>query len=371
MNHEVDELMAAAAEHDRRAIGLLLARDDAETSSALAARARDVMASTVGSKVYYRGLLEFSNICALGCLYCGIRAQNASITRYTLDEEEILEAALATAHLGYGSMTLQSGERTDRAFTSFVTRTLRRIKRETTSEALPDGLGITLCVGEQSTEVYEEFFAAGAHRYLLRMETSSPELFAQIHPTRQRYDSRLRCLRNLKQLGYQVGTGVMIGIPGQTYEQLADDVLFFVNEEVDMIGMGPYVPHSETPMGRGDSDSREERGRRLRLSLRMIALTRIVSPWVNIAAATALQAIDPLGREKALRAGANILMPIVTPTENRADYLLYDNKPCVDEDRVACASCLATRVASTNRPVAVNEWGDAPQYGRRLAAQEA
>lgn len=367
MNIDIDRLVAAAARRDRDAISALLACEEPEVTAALAARARAVMESTVGANVYYRGLLEFSNVCALDCYYCGIRAHNTAVSRYTLSEEQIIEAAHATADLGYGSMTLQSGERTDPGFIDFVTRVLQRIKQETVSDALPHGLGITLCVGEQEESVYRQFYAAGAHRYLLRIETSDPELFTAIHPGRQRFEKRLRALRALKRIGYQVGTGVMIGIPGQTHSQLADDILFFVSEGIDMIGMGPYVPHSQTPMGHATTDTREEKRRRLGLSLRMIALTRIVSPWVNIAAATALQAIDPLGREKALRAGANILMPIVTPTENRADYVLYDNKPCTDEDRTQCASCLGARVASTDRPVAVNEWGDAPHYARRLA----
>lgn len=367
MNIHTDRLIAAAARHDRDAISTLLSCEEQGVTAALASRAFAVMESTVGANVYYRGLLEFSNICALDCYYCGIRAENTAVSRYILSEQEIMEAAHATASLGYGSMTLQSGERTDTEFIDFVIRILRRIKRETVRDALPAGLGITLCVGEQDPSVYRAFFDAGAHRYLLRIETSHPDLFARIHPPRQRLATRRKALRSLKQIGYQVGTGVMIGIPGQTYEQLADDILFFVNEEIDMIGMGPYVPHAQTPMGRGATDPREEKRRRLNLSLRMIALTRIASPWVNIAAATALQAIDPFGREKALRAGANILMPIVTPTESRADYVLYDNKPCTDEDRTECAGCLGSRVASTERPVATDEWGDAPHYAKRTA----
>ncbi|MFP4067353.1 MAG: radical SAM protein [Spirochaetaceae bacterium] len=230
---------------------------------------------------------------------------------------------------------------------------------------LAAGLGITLSVGEQSPEVYRRFYESGAHRYLLRIETSSPELFARIHPPGQRYADRRAALRAVRDAGFQVGTGVMIGLPGQTAADLAADIRFFATEGVDMIGMGPYLPHAETPMGRGRRLSEEERLQLLDRTLRMIALTRIVLGDVNIAATTALQTLDGFGRERALRGGANVVMPVVTPVSVRSGYQLYDGKACVGEDPLTCTGCVSDRVAWTGRPVGTNEWGDAPHFARR------
>jgi biotin synthase len=193
-------------------------------------------------------------------------------------------------------------------------------KKKRKATGLPKGLGLTLCVGEQSEETYVRLFEAGAHRYLLRIETANPALFASIHPPEQKFETRLVCLRKLRKIGYQVGTGVMIGLPEQTLHDLADDILFFKNEDIDMIGMGPFIPHEDTPLWTSPCPAAAER---LRLGLMMIAVTRLVLRNVNIAATTALQALDPLGREKALRYGANVMMPLMTPEGPREDYQLY------------------------------------------------
>lgn len=357
---------------------------------ALASRAREVMLREVGAQVHLRGLLEFSNVCRCDCYYCGIRRQRRGdgvepLVRFTLTEEEILRAAGRCAAAGFGSMTLQSGERRDPQFLGMVERVLRRIKKETRSDALRDGLGITLCVGEQSRETYERFFDAGAHRYLLRIETSNPDLFRRLHPREQRFDERVRALRRLKEIGYQLGTGVMIGIPGQSVEDLAKDILFFQEVDADMIGMGPYLEslaagdaginpgegrpgEGRTGEGRtGDAPLKPDRStaERLTLALRMIASTRIALRDVNIAATTALQAISPTGREAGLAYGANVLMPIVTPGDRRRAYRLYQGKPCVDEDADACEICTPLRAAKIGRPVTTNEWGDAPHARKR------
>jgi biotin synthase len=316
-----------------------------------------VLRQYIDEKVRLRGLLEFSNRCACNCRYCGIRS-SAPIARFTLSEEEVLEVARVSRDAGYGSMTLQSGERSDRAFTDYVERLVRRIKRETVTSELPRGLGVTLCVGEQSRETFRRFFDAGAHRYLLRIETSDPELFRRLHPPDQPLERRLAALSALKETGFQLGTGVMIGIPGQTAEHLARDIAFFGEVDADMIGMGPYIesagvadPALDPPLGVAE---------RLRLSLRMIAATRIYLRDVNIAATTALQALSPTGREAGLAAGANVLMPIMTPGSRRADYQLYAGKPCVTEDSVACSACTPFRAARAARGVLWNDWGDAP-----------
>ncbi len=339
---------------------------------ALARRAREVMEAEVGRHVSLRGLLEFSNRCSCDCYYCGIR-KSARLHRdtggrFTLEEGEIIEAAKECLAAGFGSMTLQSGERRDEPFIRFLEGVIRRIKRETRTSLLPEGLGITLCVGRQSREVYRRLYEAGAHRYLLRVETTNEQLFSRLHPPQQRLESRIRALKDIKETGFQLGTGVMIGIPGQSAADLARDVAFFREIDADMIGMGPYLESSGLPPEQLAAlrvlpeSSREER---LQLSLRMIAVTRIYLRDINIAATTALQAVSPTGREAGLSYGANVLMPIVTPGHRRRAYQLYEGKPWVDEDSRASAGCTPGRAARIGRPVALNRWGDAPHAGSR------
>lgn len=344
----------------------LLSLTEAEDLEILYRAAYETKVRHVGNIVYYRGLMEFSNQCMKNCLYCGIRRENGSVKRFRTDLKDIESMAQWAYENGYGSVTLQSGERQDEAFIHDVEAMIRTVK------AIGDGaLGITLCVGEQSEETYRRWFEAGAHRYLLRIETSNRKLYKTLHPHdglhswQKRYD----CLKALDRVGYQVGTGVMIGLPGQTVEDLADDILFYKKENIDMIGMGPYVIHGETPLGRyavnEDLDIKSERNRRLRLGLIMIAVTRLLLPDCNIAATTALQALHPLGREMGLKAGANVLMPIITLPKFRKDYLLYDNKPCVDDTPLQCRQCIAARVASVGDRVGFGKWGDAPHFQKK------
>jgi biotin synthase len=324
--------------------------------------AEETLFKHCGKKVYYRGLIEFSNICDNDCFYCGIRRSNANVKRYMLSKEKIVEAALWCAEQGYGSVVLQSGERKDGQFVGFVEDVVRTIKEKSRSKKMPQGLGMTLSVGEQSVETYKRFYAAGAHRYLLRIETSNPKLYAAIHPSVQDFHTRVKALSDLKKTGFLVGTGVMIGLPGQTEEDLADDLLFFQEMDVDMIGMGPYIVHGDTPMAAWPNVSDRAPKERFDLALRMIAATRLLLKDVNIAAATALQALDPVGREEGLRWGANIIMPQVTPLEVRRDYLLYDNKPCLDESAEHCRTCLAARIESIGREVGYDSWGDSRHF---------
>ncbi|MGB7568689.1 MAG: [FeFe] hydrogenase H-cluster radical SAM maturase HydE [Chitinivibrionales bacterium] len=328
--------------------------------------AEQTLLDLCGKKVYYRGLIEFSNVCDNDCFYCGIRKNNGLVKRYMLSKEKIVETALWCAGQGYGSVVVQSGERKDEQFVAFVEDIVRTIKEKSRSEKMPKGLGITLSLGEQSEETYKRFFAAGAHRYLLRIETSNPKLYAAIHPAGQDFHTRVKALSNLKKAGFQVGTGVMIGLPGQTEEDLADDLLFFQEMDVDMIGMGPYIVHGDTPMAAWPNISDRTPKERFDLALRMIAATRLLLLDVNIAAATALQALDPTGREEGLRWGANIIMPQVTPLEVRRDYLLYDNKPCLDESAEQCRSCLAARIESIGREVEYDSWGDSRHFKRTV-----
>lgn len=311
--------------------------------------------NSCGREVYYRGLIEYSNFCCQDCYYCGIRKSNHNVERYELSYEQVIEIAHWCSKQRYGSLVLQSGERTDESFISGIVTLIRSIKKQTQTEEQPQGLGITLSIGEQTPETYTRFFEAGAHRYLLRIETSNPNLFAKIHPPSQSIYSRIECLRTLKEIGFQVGTGVMIGLPGQTIDDLADDILFFRDQDIDMIGMGPFIPHSMTPLGQ---EPCPDISTRLRLSLLMIAATRLTLKDVNIASTTALQTLDPFGREKGLRFGANVIMPQMTPVEVRRNYLLYPGKPCLDESAMACSSCLEARIRSTSRTIGYGEWGD-------------
>jgi biotin synthase len=320
-----------------------------------------VKTELLGRTAYYRGLLEFSNRCRKNCFYCGIRSGNSQVERFDMTREEILTLADWAWRNQYGSLTLQSGERNDPAFIEFVDDLIVSIKELSRGQ-----LGLTLCLGEQTDEVFQKWFALGAHRYLLRIETSNPRLYRRLHPDNavHSFETRLSRLKALKRLGYQLGTGVMIGLPGQTEEDLADDILFYEAVDADMIGMGPYVVHSDTPTGQEvlaagrntDQDKRE----RLTLGLKMIAVTRLYLRNVNIAATTALQALDPFGRELGLKAGANILMPIITAEEHRPKYLLYENKPCVGDDQEKCRNCLTGRVRSIGEEVGFGQWGDSP-----------
>ena len=340
----------------------ILSTTDPRELETVRRQAEATLLRSCGNKVYYRGLIEFSNLCASDCNYCGIRAGNAKVKRYCLSVDEIVRAAAWCADQRYGSVVLQSGERRDDAFVEFVEAAVRAIKKETVSERLPQGLGITLCVGEQSEAVYRRFFDAGAHRYLLRIETTNPALFGKIHPARQSFAGRAEALRALKRAGFQVGTGVMIGLPGQTLEDLADDLLFFKTMDIDMIGMGPYIVHRDTPMASWSTAADRTPLQRFELSLRMIAAARLLLKDVNIAATTALQALDPTGREQGLSFGANVIMPQLTPTEVRRDYLLYEGKPCLDESAAQCKGCLEARIRSVGREVGYDEWGDSHHF---------
>lgn len=341
----------------------ILRTTDSDAVESIRCAAEEVLFANCGKNVFFRGLIEFSNRCRQDCNYCGIRRSNKNVHRYEISSDSILEAARDCARLGYGSLVLQSGERQGEPFLSYVVDTVRRIKEETRSPQLPDGLGITLCVGEQNPDTYQRFWEAGAHRYLLRIETSNPLLFSKIHPPDQTLQTRIACLNSLREIGFQVGTGVMIGLPGQTVEDLADDIEFFHEYDIDMIGMGPYIPHEGTPLGRESCPDGETR---LRLSLLTIAVARLALNDVNIAATTALQTLHPFGREKGLQFGANIMMPQLTPLEFRRDYLLYPGKPCLEESASQCYSCLETRIRAIQRTIGYHQWGDSKHAQQRL-----
>ncbi len=337
----------------------LMKVQDPKDLESLYNKAYEVKKKEIGQKVYYRGLIEFGNYCVKNCYYCGIRKDNKDVERYHMSKEDILESARWIHKNGYGSVALQSGERQDPEYIDFVEDVIKEIKKI-------GNLGITLSLGEQSEETYKRWFDAGAHRYLLRIESSTKRIYDTIHPTDKLhdFDTRVNCLKILKNVGYQVGTGVMIGLPGQTEEDLVNDIIFYKENDIDMIGMGPYIPHDDTPMGQQEL-SIPVKAKRVELGLKMIAITRIFLKDVNIAATTALQGLDPLGREKGLKAGANILMPITTKDEHRAKYQLYNDKPCIDDNADKCKNCLEGRIKSVGDEIMYGEWGDSPHFEKK------
>lgn len=323
--------------------------------------AAKIKTQEVGDVVYFRGLIEFSNICLKDCLYCGIRKGNEKVHRYTISDDAILNAAGFAYKEKYGSVVLQSGERTDDAFIEKVDNLLQKIKEQSSGE-----VGITLSCGEQTSETYQKWFDSGAHRYLLRIETTNEALYKTIHPNNSSHDfyTRTQCLQSLKDIGYQVGTGIMVGLPSQTFNDIAADLLFMQSIDIDMCGMGPYIEHAETPLY-NKRDGLLPLEERFDLTLKCIAILRILMKDINIAAATAMQAIDKAGREKALKVGANIIMPNVTPGTFRDDYFLYDNKPCTDENPEDCKQCLEARMKIAGSEIGLGTWGDSKHFAKR------
>ncbi|MEA3447220.1 MAG: [FeFe] hydrogenase H-cluster radical SAM maturase HydE [Bacteroidota bacterium] len=328
---------------------------------ALFKKAAEVKAAYVGKVIWFRGLIEYSNICSKNCYYCGIRSGNQHAKRYELTDEEVLTAAKFAIEQNFGSLVLQAGERSNRKFTAHITSILKKIKNLSSP-----GLGITLSMGEQSKNVFREWYDAGAHRYLLRIESSNPDLYHKLHPNNDThsFEKRLEALGLLKKLNYQTGTGVMIGTPFQTTEHLANDLLFMRDCDIDMCGMGPYIEHKETPLyiHRHKLLPLKER---FRLSLKMIAVLRIMMKDINIAASTAMQAIDPIGREKAILAGANVIMPNITPGTYRDNYDLYENKPRTTENATDTREYLIPNIELTGDKIGYGDWGDPKHYFTR------
>ena len=290
----------------------------------------------MGQDVYLRGIIEFSNICKNRCLYCGISIKNKDVKRYRMSDDEIVNTAHNATKWGCGTVVLQSGE--DPLFsTDQMCTLLRRIKAET-------GLAVTLSVGVLSRSDLAKLKEAGCDRYLLRFETSHSESFAKIHPD-ESFERRVQCLQDLRELGFQVGSGFMIGLPGATLETIAQDILFATQLKLDMIGCGPFLSHPGTEL------AEEPLLDDISVYYKTIALIRLRNPQTHIPATTAFDALEADGRNNILTRGANIFMPNLTPGKYRVFYQLYPNKPCVDEDGAACAMCVRGRLASLNRPL--------------------
>lgn len=317
--------------------------------SQAAALAKRIREEHFGNQIYVRGLIEFTNYCKNDCYYCGIRRSNPNAERYRLTMEQILECTDTGYELGFRTFVLQGGE--DGYYTDErLEEIIKAIK-----EKHPD-CALTLSLGERSRKSYELFYQAGADRYLLRHETADAGHYQRLHPEEMSYEHRMSCLKELKAIGYQVGCGFMVGSPGQTEETLAEDMLFIQEFQPHMVGIGPFVPHHETPFGREPGGTVED-------TLYLLSLIRILEPTVLLPATTALGTIDPRGREKGILAGANVVMPNLSPTNVRKKYELYDNKICTGDEAAECRSCLSNRMKTIGCEL-VTHRGDAPGWNR-------
>ncbi len=303
-----------------------------DVAALLAEKAAAVRQQVYGRDVYVRGLIEISNICKNDCYYCGIRRSNRSCERYRLSKQEILECCAQGYELGFRTFVLQGGE--DAYFSDeVVCRLVGRIK-----ENHPD-CAVTLSLGERSRESYRRMFDAGADRYLLRHETADKAHYEKLHPPQMSFDNRMRCLRDLREIGYQVGCGFMVGSPYQTARTLAEDLKFIEEFRPDMCGIGPFVPHQATPFAKEPAGTVE-------LTCYLLSIIRLIHPNVLLPSTTALGTIDPRGREKGILAGANVVMPNLSPVAVRKKYELYDNKICTGDESAQCRHCLEQRMES-------------------------
>lgn len=339
-----------------------LRETDEDRLGALWWQADEVRKAAVGNAVHLRGLIEISNYCVRQCGYCGLNARHTSLTRYRMREDEIIACARVAADYGYGTVVIQAGEDYGLS-TEFISQVVRRIKAETP-------LAVTLSLGERPDEDLAAWRQAGADRYLLRFETSDARLYELIHPSLpERRSDRFAILRTLKDFGYQVGSGVMVGIPGQSYESLADDIRAFGQLDLDMIGIGPYISHPATSLAQtasclalfeGDQVPNTEL-----MVYKAVALARLMCPYANIPSTTALATLNrENGRELGLARGANVVMPNVTPVEYRQLYEIYPAKACITETANACRACLRARIEAMGRTV-----GSGPGGSRRESAQ--
>jgi len=324
----------------------LLENNTPELRADLSKRAQRVAGETFGKGVYVRGLIEFSNYCKNDCYYCGIRCGNEQAHRYRLSEKEILDCCAIGYDLGFRTFVLQGGEDPDFSDEKMVAL-IRNIRSGYNDCA------ITLSLGERPRAVYEAFFAAGANRYLLRHETATAEHYQKLHPRELLLENRTECLHHLKEIGFQVGTGFMVGSPHQTVENLVADLLFIKELNPQMIGIGPFIPHQHTPYKDAKAGTLEE-------TLLLISILRLMLPKALIPATTALGTIDPNGRELGILAGANVVMPNLSPVSVRKDYSLYDNKICTGDEAAECRVCLSKRMEGIGYEILTHR-GDYPQ----------
>lgn len=344
----IDKLFAQKVLSREEFRELFAGRDEA-SADYLFYKARIRQQENFGNKIYLRGIIEFSNYCRCDCRYCGIRRSNTNAQRYHMSREDIVKCAEVGHAHGFRTFVLQSGE--DLSYSDAdICRIVSEIR-----EKFPDS-AVTLSIGEKSRESYQKYFDAGAERYLLRHETASPELYAKLHPEAQSLENRIRCLYDLKDIGYQIGAGMMLHSPGQTDDDLITDLFFLKDLQPDMIGCGPFIPHKDTPY-------RGEEAGSVELTLYMLGILRLMFPEALLPSTTALGTVDSKGREKGILAGGNVVMPNLSPKEVREKYLLYDNKICTGDDAIMCASCMNIRMKSIGYEI-VEDRGDAPRVAR-------
>jgi biotin synthase len=342
MKNIIDKLVKLRDLTDEEFENLILC-EDKETIEYLAEKAREERESIYGKEVYLRGLIEFTNYCKNDCLYCGIRRSNKNAERYRLTEEQILSCCDIGYKLGFRTFVLQGGE--DAYFSDEVLVPLiKEIKNK-----YPD-CALTLSIGEREKDSYQKLFDAGADRYLLRHETADKEHYESLHPAELSFDHRMQCLWNLKEIGFQVGCGMMIGSPNQTVKHLIKDLRFLQEFKPEMVGIGPFIPHHDTPFADRETGSVD-------ITLKLLSIIRIMLPEVLLPATTALGTADGLGREKGILAGANVVMPNLSPTDVRDKYLLYDNKICTGDEAAECIRCMTLRVQKVGYEV-VQKRGD-------------
>lgn len=314
-------------------------RDDSQNDW-LFSLADKVRKENVGDEVHLRALIEFSSTCKRTCKYCGLRAPNHKAKRYNLSPDEIFELAQNAVRLGYKTVVLQSGEN-DYYTKDMMCEIIERVKSL--------DVALTLSIGERSFEDYKAFKEAGADRYLIRIETTDEDLYRQMHPNMS-FENRVKCLENLKILGYELGTGCLVGLPNQTIESLVEDILFFKKMDVQMLGIGPFIPHPNTPLFNAPVGS-------FTLALKVMALSRLMLPNINIPATTAMETLNPNGRILALQSGANVVMPNVTMSEFKTKYEIYPNKICINEHPNKCRGCIEGKIKSIGRYVSTG-YGD-------------
>ena len=340
LNFELADKLEAERDLTDEEFAAVLLCDYPGFSEYLAEKARTVREKYYGKSVYLRGLIEISNICKNNCLYCGIRRDNANAERYRLNKEQILACSDAGYDLGFRTFVLQGGEDpyyTDELIVSIVSA----IK-----ERHPD-CAVTLSIGEKPRSSYEAFFAAGAQRYLLRHETINPEHYRRLHPAELTIENRVRCLEDLRDIGFQVGCGMMVGSPFQTIGHLLDDLYFMHSFRPHMIGIGPFIPHTDTPFRDHHRGSLED-------TLHLLAVIRLMHPEVLLPATTALGTIHPRGRELGILAGANVVMPNLSPAGVRGKYMLYDGKICTGDEAAECRRCMELRMEKIGYHVAIS-----------------
>lgn len=334
MNKSLELITKAEEKHNLIKNEIVRLLKDNECNEQLFNAADRVRKKYVGDEVHLRGLVEFSNICKRDCLYCGLRRSNKNIKRYRLTPDEIIDLAKKAKDYGYKTIVMQSGE--DEYYT------VERLKYIISNIKKLD-VAITLSIGEKTMEEYKSYKEAGADRYLIRIETTDKKIYEDMDPGMS-HEERRRCLKDLKNLGYEVGTGCLVGLPGQTIESLADDILFFKEIGADMLGIGPFIPNEDTPLAK-------EKGGELELTLKVMAIIRLLMPDTNIPATTAMETINKNGRIIALQSGANVVMPNVTEGEYRRLYALYPGKICVGDTPAHCRGCITGKIEAIGRTI--------------------